>query len=79
MVKWQAFITRHNSTGEDRFRGADPFTQSKLVPILRSRMDSRLGEPRACIERHRESNQVPPDCESGELTTTLARTIQYMI
>jgi len=26
MVKWQAFITSHNSTGEDRFRGADPLT-----------------------------------------------------
>ena len=25
------------------------------------------------VERHRESNPVPPDCESGELTTTLSR------
>jgi len=31
MVKWQAFITHHNSTSEDRFRGADPLTQFRLI------------------------------------------------
>jgi len=48
MVKWQAFITFHNSTREDWLRGADPFTKTKLVPIHRLRKDSRLGEPPVC-------------------------------
>jgi len=63
---------RHNSTSEDRFRGADPFTQLKLVSVRLPRKDSRLGEPEH-VERHWGSNLVPPDCESGELTTTVSR------
>jgi len=43
----RAFIMRHNLIIEARFRGADPSTQSKLVPIRWPRKDSRLGESRA--------------------------------
>jgi len=46
--------------------------QSKLVPIFRPRKDSRLGEPRACKQRCRGSNRIPPNCDSGEVTTTLS-------
>jgi len=66
--------SRIHSMLEIRLRGADPFTRSKLVQIRRPRKDSRIGEPRACIERHRESNPAPPDCESGSRPTDIFKT-----
>jgi len=69
MVKWQAFITRHNSTSEDRLRGEDPFTNYQFADPEKL---AGLVSPEH-VERHRQSNSIHPDCESGELTTTLSR------
>jgi len=47
-IKRRAFITLHNSISEAQFRGADPLTQSKLVPICWPLKDSRLVDLQAC-------------------------------
>jgi len=63
---------RNNSTSEDRFKGVDPFTQfanpERIVGLVSPEH----------VECHCKSNPVPPNCESGKLTTTLPRPIELM-